>query len=160
MKPQQETEFECLVRQNKATIYSVCYLYSRNDDEVADLFQDCMVNIWKGLPGFIGKSEPATWIYRVCLNTCIAALRMKKRRGPIIPLETASDFPEAADSDDSQQKMLRERIKTLGPLDKAIVLLWLENLPYAEIGEIVGVSARNVGVRLHRIKEKLKSQNH
>lgn len=158
MKPQQEKEFEELVRSHRATIYSVCYMYSKDDDEVADMVQDCLLNIWKGLPSFSERSGLGTWIYRVCLNTCISADRKKKSRGEKIRLDLSHDLTAPDEPDGRQARMLRDRISRLGPIDRAIVLLWLENLSYDEIGEIIGISAKNVGVKLYRIKEQLKSE--
>lgn len=159
MRNQQELEFEELVRNNRATIYSVCYMYSKDKDEVADLFQECLLNIWKGLSGFKHKSDIRTWIYRISLNTCISAGRKKKSRGEKIKLDISLDVAAPDSYDGRQIKVLHDRISQLGPLDRALVLLWLENLPYDEIGAIIGISAKNVGVRLYRIKEQLKSNN-
>ena len=123
-----EQQFAQLVKEQKSTIYTVCYMFSKDEDEVADLFEEVLVNLWKGFQEFQGRSNPRTWVYRVSLNTCISADRKKKRR------------------------------KTI-PLDRAIVLLWLENMSYEEIGKVVGISTKNVSVRLFRIKEQLKNMS-
>ncbi len=157
MQSKLEKEFEELVNTHKASIYSVCYMYSTDADEVSDLFQDCLVNIWQGLPGFNGKSSISTWIYRICLNTCISASRKKKKAGQRVPLEVTANLMEPTNQNEQQAKILHDRIQKLGPLDRAIVLMWLENMPYDEIGLIVGISPKNVGVRLYRIKERLKN---
>ena len=81
-----ENEFARIVREHKGTIYTVCYMFSKDEDEVADLFQDILVNLWKGFEGFRGDSSVRTWVYRVSLNTCISADRKKKRRGETVPL--------------------------------------------------------------------------
>ena len=120
-----ELDFSRIIREHKGTIYTVCYMFSKDEEEVADLFQDILVNLWKGFAGFRGESSARTWIYRVSLNTCISA----------------------------------DRISRLGPFDRAIVLLWLENLSYDEIGAIVGITAKNVSVRLFRIKEQLRNMS-
>ena len=136
-----EQQFAQLVKEQKSTIYTVCYMFSKDEDEVADLFEEVLVNLWKGFQEFQGRSNPRTWVYRVSLNTCISADRKKKRR-KTIPLQ-----------------MLRNRIARLGPFDRAIVLLWLENMSYEEIGKVVGISTKNVSVRLFRIKEQLKNMS-
>ena len=154
-----ELDFERIVREHKGTIYTVCYMFSKDEDEVADLFQDILVNLWKGFAGFRGESSPRTWIYRVSLNTCISADRKKKRRGESIPLDMSINLFDDSAEDLKQIRMLQERISRLGPFDRAIVLLWLENLTYEEIGAIVGITAKNVSVRLYRIKEQLRTMS-
>lgn len=134
-------------------------MFSKDEEEVADLFQDILVNLWKGFAKFRGESSMSTWIYRVSLNTCISADRKKKRRGETVPLNMNINLFADSDEDTRQVRMLRSRIGRLGPFDRAIVLLWLENLSYDEIGAIVGISAKNVSVRLVRIREQLKNMS-
>lgn len=150
-----EQEFEQMVRTHKATIYAVCYLFSKDQDEVADLFQECLINLWKSLAGYEGRSDVKTWIYRVSLNVCVS-LDRKRKRHSTVPL-TMDINPYEEDNHNSQQmERLRQRINQLPPYDRAIVLLWLENISYEEIGAIVGITAKNVSVRLVHIKEQLK----
>ena len=154
-----EIDFERIVKEHKSTIYMVCYMFSNDEDEVADLFQDILVNLWKGFPKFRGDSSPKTWIYRVSLNTCISAERKKKRKGETVPLDMNINLFDDTAEDMKQIRMLQDRISRLGPFDRAIVLLWLENLSYDEIGAIVGITAKNVSVRLFRIKEQLRNMS-
>lgn len=151
-----EQEFTKIVREHKDTIYMVCYMFSKDNDEVQDLYQEILINLWRSLPSFEGRSNVRTWLWRVSLNTCISIDR-KKRRGKSIPLEMDIDLYNDADRDTKQIKLLHERINRLGPFDRAIILLWLENMSYEEIGAIVGISEKNVSVRLYRIKEQLKT---
>lgn len=154
-----ELDFARIVREHKGTIYTVCYMFSKDEEEVSDLFQDILVNLWKGFAKFRGDSSVRTWIYRVSLNTCITADRKKKRRGETVPLNLDINLFADSDDDTRQIRMLQSRIGRLGPFDRAIVLLWLENLSYDEIGAIVGITAKNVSVRLFRIKEQLKKMS-
>lgn len=158
MKHYSEKEFADLVESQRANIYSVCYMYADSADAVADLFQECLINIWKGLANFRGESSMSTWIYRICLNTCISAARKEKKNPERVAIDLVGDVPESQ-SDAKQRQQLHERIRTLGPLDRAIVLLWLEDLPYDEIAAIVGISTQNVGIRLYRIRQQLKSSD-
>lgn len=152
-----EHEFTEIVRENKTNIYAVCYMFSKDADEVADLFQDILINLWKGFGSFRHASSAKTWVYRVSLNTCIDAERKKQRwRGNVLPLTMDIDLFEDTDTDSRQIQLLRQRIAQLAPFDRAIVLLWLENMSYEEIGAIVGITAKHVSVRLVRIKEQLK----
>ncbi len=150
-----EKQFAQTITEHKSTIYTVCYMFSKDSDEVNDLFQETLVNLWRGFDGFEHRSDIRTWIYRVALNTCIS-LDRKRRRMPVVSLTMDINLFEDNDADTKQVDMLHQRISKLKPFDRAIVLLWLENLSYEEIGQIVGISAKNVSVRLFRIKEQLK----
>ena len=154
-----EIDFARIVKEHRSTIYMVCYMFSKDEDEVADLFQDILVNLWKGFPKFRGDSSPKTWIYRVSLNTCISVERKKKRKGETVPLDMNINLYDDTAEDMKQVRMLQDRISRLGPFDRAIVLLWLENLSYDEIGAIVGITAKNVSVRLFRIREQLRNMS-
>ncbi|MBQ3882553.1 MAG: sigma-70 family RNA polymerase sigma factor [Bacteroidales bacterium] len=152
-----EQEFEKMVRENRSTIYTVCYMFSSDQDEVADLFQETLINLWRGSGTFRGESALSSWIYKVALNTCISSDRKKKRGLSTVPLTMDVDMFDEKEEDLRQFNILRGRISKLGPFDRAIVLLWLENLSYEEIGQIVGITPKNVSVRLVRIKEQLKN---
>ncbi|MBE6246605.1 MAG: sigma-70 family RNA polymerase sigma factor [Bacteroidales bacterium] len=154
-----EQEFTKVVREHKGTIYTVCYMFSKDEDEVADLFQEILINIWKGFEKFRGDSSMRTWIWRISFNTCVSYEKKKSRRGSTIPLSLSINLFDDSDEETRQIKMLQKRIRQLGPFDRAIVLLWLDDLSYAEIGEIVGISEKNVSVRLVRIREQLKKMN-
>ena len=155
-----ERQFAQTVAEHKNTIYTVCYMFSQDADEVNDLFQEVLINLWTGFEDFEHRSDIKTWIYRVALNTCISIDR-KKKRSATVPLDMDINLFEDNDEDTRQVDMLHQRISKLQPFDRAIVLLWLENLSYEEIGQIVGISSKNVSVRLVRIKEQLKQlSNH
>lgn len=149
-----EQKFSQMVREHKTTIYTVCYMFSKEEDEVNDLFQEVLINLWKGYEGFQGKSDVKTWIYRVSLNTCISQDRKKKSRKKA---EVGMNVGLLSDGGENskQIRMLHERINRLEIFDRAIILLWLENQSYEEIAAIVGISVKNVSVRLLRIKKKL-----
>ena len=153
-----ERKFAQMVREQKSTVYLVCYMFSKDRDEVDDLVQEVLINLWKGFARFEGRSDIRTWVYRVSLNTCISADRRRKRNRTL-PLTMDIDPFDENDADNRQTALLHRRISRLQPFDRAIVLLWLENLSYEEIGQIVGISTKNVSVRLVRIKEQLKSMS-
>ena len=134
----------------------VCYMFSKDNAEVEDLYQEILINLWRSLPQFEHRSSVKTWIWRISLNTCISIDRKKRRRSKL-PLEMDIDLYNDTDRDTKQIKMLHERINRVGPFDRAIILLWLENMSYEEIGAIVGISEKSVSVRLYRIKEQLKT---
>lgn len=153
-----QKRFEQMVNQNKGTIYTVCYMFSKDSDEVADLFQETLINLLKGMPGKDEISNIKGWIYRVSLNTCISLNRKKKSR-PTVPLTMDIDLFESKGEKEQQVEMLYKRITRLQPFDRAIVLLWLEDISYEETGLILGITAKNVSVRLTRIREKLKQMS-
>lgn len=153
-----EFEFEKMVREHKSTIYTVCYMFSKDTDEVNDLFQEVLINLWKGFEKFKGESKAETWIWRVSFNTCISQERKKKLTSHT-PLEMSIDLFNDQDEDTRQIRQLYQRIHQLKPFDRAIVLLWLEGISYDEIAAIVGITVKNVSVRLYRIKEELKKMS-
>lgn len=151
----ERTDFESLVAEYKSTIYSVCYMFADSKMQADDLFQEVLINLWTGFNKFRGEASLRSWVYRVSMNTCISYRRKKKVS--TVALDIAPDIMDGTSSESKQTQQLHKRIQKLEPLDRAIVLLWLENLPYDEIAAIVGTTARNIGVRLVRIKEKLKN---
>lgn len=157
-KSEKETEFARMLHTHRTSIYTVCFMFSKDKDEVNDLYQEVSIHLWNGFDSFAQKSDIKTWIYRVSLNTCISFDRKKKRRNTV-PLTMDIDLYEETDHKSRQIQALYRRINQLDPFDKAIILLWLENLPYDEIGGIVGITAKNVSVKLARIREQLKNMH-
>ena len=154
-----EQAFTRLVREHKSTIYAVCYMFSKDSDEINDLFQEILIRLWKGFDSLREESDIRTWIYSVSLNSCINADKKRRRAGERVPLSVDIDPFEGTDDRALQTKRLYARINTLGLVDRAIILLWLEGLSYEEIGAVVGISVKNVSFQLHRIKEELKKSN-
>ena len=154
-----EDEFVNTVTQHKGNIYTVCYMFSKDQDEINDLYQEVLINLWQGFKDFRGESKISTWIYRVSLNTCMMIDRKKHRRPDSVPLSININLFEDTDEDTKQIAQLYKRINLLQKFDKAIVLLWLESMSYEEIGDVLGISAKNVSVRLVRIKEQLKKMS-
>jgi len=155
-----EEYFTQLVRENKSTIYTVCYMFSQDEEEVNDLFQETLINMWKGIDSFREESKISTWIYRVALNTCLLQERKKKKEVQKVPLTMDVNFFQDDDANAAQVRMLHQRIGKLGLVDRALVMMWLEGMSYDEIGTVMGISAQNVGVKLYRIKEQLKHVEH
>ena len=156
---EKEKEFTDIVKAHKNTIFTVCYLFSKDQDEVNDLFQETLINLWRGFDSFKGQCDIKTWIWRVSLNTCLTAERKKKRSVETVPLSMDINLFTDTDDDTRQIQQLYSRINKLGLVDRAIILLWLENMSYEEIGQIIGISTKNVSVKLVRIKEQLKKMS-
>lgn len=151
-----EKEFIGLVRANERIIFKVCSFYISPQASIEDLYQETIINLWRSYPKFRHESKVSTWIYRIALNTCITNVRKEKRRPPTVPIQYVTD--EADPDVDDKMAELYALINTLGNMDKVVVLLYLEERPYQEISEITGLSVSNVGVRLNRIKNKLKTK--
>lgn len=155
MKSAKEKQFEELVKQYKRTIYSVCYMFSRDNEEINDLFQEILVRLWLGFGQFEQRSSLSTWVYRIALNTAINSDKRAKRRPQTVPLSTDIDPYDPQESSLEQVRQLYALINQLDVMDRGLVLLWLEGIGYDEIAAIMGITVANVGIKLHRIKEKL-----
>ena len=153
-----ESEFTKMVQDNHRTIHTVCYFFSRNREDAEDLFQEILVNLWKGFGKFRGDSDVKTWIWRVSMNTCINQESKRKRSVQTVPLTLEIDLSDSSDEHENQVRILYERITGLPLFDRAIILLWLEGMKYDEIADIVGITPAAVTSRLFRIKEQLKSK--
>lgn len=154
-----EFEFTKMVKKYKKTIYTVCYFFSKNKEEVDDLFQEILINLWNGFKKFRGESTLRTWIWRVSLNTCNGYERKKKRSVQAVPLSVDIDLYSDTDTHSKQIQMLYDRINRLDVFDRAIILLWLENMSYEDIANIVGITLPAVTTRLFRIREQLKNMS-
>ena len=154
-----ELQFTRMVKEYRKTIYTVCYFFSKDTEEVNDLYKEILINLWKGFPNYRGESSLKTWIWRVSLNTCSNQERKKKSRIRRVPLSIDIDLYNDEDAGSRQIQMLYDRINRLDVFDRAIILLWLENMTYQDIADVVGISVSNVTTRLFRIKEQLKSMS-
>lgn len=145
-----------LINRNKARMVMICRSYASESDTVDDLMQDAILRLWNGYDSYRNEAGIATWLYRVTLNSCIDSTRRRKRRPDTVPLVNIDVLDD--DSGSSQQTTrLYALIKQLEPFERALVLLWLESLDYAEIGAIMGMTPKNVSVRLFRIRAKMKN---
>lgn len=153
-----EEEFVNMVNDNRGLLFKVCNMYSDNSENTRDLFQEIVLQLWKSYPAFRKESSDSTWIYRVALNTAISNFR-KESKYPVKKALTAIDleFPDLpwAVEDDENILSLRMSIEKLNALEKAIIMLYLDEKSYEEISDMIGISVNNVGVRLNRIKTKL-----
>ena len=152
-----EKEFIELINNNRALIFKVCNLYCHDHESRRDLFQEVVLQLWKSYPNFRKDAAGGTWIYRVALNTAISNFR-KESKKPEKTSITLSEFdiPDMSARDERENSSaLHGAIGRLTQLEKAIILLYLEEKSYDEISEIIGISNSNVGVRLNRIKNKL-----
>ncbi len=154
---QKEEIFKELINRNQAMIYKIATLYTDQAEDRKDLTQDIYIQIWKSLESFKSKSNVSTWLYRVALNTSIQYLKKKSRRAKHVDLKDVNIPVYDTDpkhQDPAIQRLIRS-IQQLNKLDRAIILLYLEEKSHTEIAEIIGISVSNVGTRINRIKIKL-----
>ncbi len=146
-------EFVALLEENKGIIHKISLLYTGNPADKADLFQDICMQLWRSYKSFRNDSLFSTWLYRVALNTAISQVRKKKT---LDTNEYLGLYYESSGGDsEDKSKMLFKAIAQLNKIDRALILLWLEEKKYEEIADILGISKSNVSVKLVRIKEKL-----
>ena len=150
-----ETDFESIVRSYSGIINKICYYFSDYSNDFKDLRQEALINIWKGLSSFRCASKPSTWIYRVCLNSCVTYQRKNAKNKVNISIENIVEIPEGEKFNIENYNELHRMISNLSQDDKAIILLWLDELSYEEISAIIGLNKNTIGVRINRIKEKL-----
>ncbi len=155
-----EKEFLNMIEEQKRTIYKVCYMYAKDQDDLDDLFQETVLNLWKSFPRYRGDSKFNTWVYRIAMNTCITFLRHSNSRLQTVPITAqVANSLEADEESTSQLRELYKLINQLGKLERALILLWLEERSYQEMADILGISKANVAVKLNRIKEKLQKMS-
>jgi RNA polymerase sigma-70 factor (ECF subfamily) len=154
-----ETRFLDLVHRHQRIVGHVCALYARTPDERDDLYQEIVLQLWRSFPGFRGDAKFSTWMYRVALNTALLSRRRGARRIETTTEVDLADAPATApDRDDDDLRALYAAIRSLPPLDRAIVLLYLEQHTHDEIAAITGLEPKNVGVRIVRIKQRLRER--
>lgn len=147
-------EFLVLISKHQGIVHKICRLYRDSLEDKQDLFQEIVYQLWKSYPTFRQESSVTTWMYRIALNTALASFRK-----PVPPVSYTDSLPDLASEHqeaDEQHEQLFSALKQLNEGERALVSLYLEDLSYKDISEILGVSESNVGVRLNRVKNKLK----
>lgn len=144
--------FETLLTAHRGILYKVCNSYCPNADDREDLAQEIAIQLWKNFNRFDGRVKFSTWMYRVALNVAISFHRRERARTRHIG-EALLDSPDPGANHTESQARLKEFIDALNPLDKALVLLYLDGFNYAEIGEVLGISESNAVTKLNRIKK-------
>lgn len=147
--------YERIIEEHRGLITKICYYYSSSAQEFEDLMQDTCINIWRGLEAFRTESRPSTWIYRICLNTCISSWRKNSRHKNTQSLESIVEPSECDGEWKEEMETLHFLISLLSPEEKALIMLWLDEKSYDEISEVTGFNRNTVATKLRRIKEKL-----
>jgi len=156
-----DAEFLQLIRDNKGILFKISNSYCRNRDDREDLMQEIIYQLWKSAGGFDTDRKFSTWMYRIALNVAISYYRQQRRSGLRITFGGDLHLMELADrpvETDTEEKieLLQQFISEQNELDKALMILYLEDRPYREIAEILGITETNVATKLSRIKGRLK----
>ena len=152
-----QNNFLKIVGENQDIIYKVCKMYRDSKEDQEDLFQEIVLQLWKAYPKFRNDSKVSTWMYRIALNTALATFR--KNKIELEFKETASKDYHSNDTEpqSENEERLFEAIRSLNKADRALIALYLEDYPHRKIAEITGITENYVGVKISRIKEKLKN---
>jgi RNA polymerase sigma factor (sigma-70 family) len=159
-----EDHFITILRDHKKLIYKVCHSYTANKDDFKDLEQEICIQVWKALPKYDAAYKLTTWMYRIALNTAISFYRKEKRKPhhSLLDGQILDMIPDTSSEGDAelehQIQLLHQFIEKLGEVNKALILLYLEEHSYKEIAEILGISESNVATKISRIKILLKKQ--
>jgi len=159
MKAEQQQEFIKQLNENQRVIHKICKIYMDNPSDHEDLFQEIVIQLWKAYPNFRGEAKFSTWAYRIGLNTTLALFRKRKRDVPADSMEILPEIKIAEENDDqtAQIQAMYDAIHQLSDVEKALIMMYLDDKPYREISEILGITEGNARVKMNRAKEKLKT---
>jgi len=160
MNQRLENTFLTAIEQNQQKLLRICSVYAQDDDDKKDLFQEALIHIWQSMPSFEERSSLSTWMFRITLNVCLRLqskqLKKQERFLKMDSIRIAHIAEEETNVEEHEQLFkLRSCIKKLNDADKAVITLYLEELPYSEISGITGLTENNVAVKVKRIKDRL-----
>lgn len=158
---EKEKLFHKILLENKDLVYRICWGFTSRKENIDDLFQEVFINVWKGLSSFREESRLTTWLHKITINTCLLWRREERKRNQLKLDELAEVVTELKLDEDKVSPLileLRKTIQQLNAIDKSLILLLLEGYTYKEIAEITGSTTNNVGVRINRVKAKIKSK--
>jgi RNA polymerase sigma-70 factor (ECF subfamily) len=155
---EEEKKFIDLINEHQRLIHKVCIMYEHDADVRDDLFQEIVLQLWKSFPSFRGEAKITTWMYRIALNTAISGFRKQHRHVKTEDIkERHFNISEnISDDRDEDFQKLQWAIRQLTEIERAMIMMALEEVPYDEIAETIGITQNNVRVRMNRIREKLK----
>ena len=158
-KAEAEKQFEVCIKENELLLYKICRIYAFTGADRQDLFQEIVIQLWKAFPKFKGHSKFSTWLYRIAINTAITGLRKKKNavtfyEPAALPVDITNE--DSSMEEEERWQQLYNAIEQLNPIEKSIVLLYLEDKSYDEMEDILGINGATLRVKMNRIKEKLR----
>ena len=155
----EEKKFVNLIQEHQGLIHKICMMYENDPDGRNDLFQEIVLQLWKSFPTFRGEAKITTWMYRIALNTAISGYRKQSRH---VKTEDLHEFHfnisenNSGDEREEDFQKLQWAIRQLSEIERAMIMMALEEIPYEEIAETIGITQNNVRVRMNRIREKLR----
>ncbi len=149
-------QFLQMILEHQRIIHKICNLYCDNKEDKEDLFQEILFQSWRSFESFQGRSKISTWLYQVALNTALVNLKKEKRRVKGEEIEVGISVVEEQSVKKEEHQLLHRALNDLNEIEKSIMMLYLEEVSYREIAEIMGLTETNVGVKINRIKIKLK----
>jgi len=154
----QEKEFVELLNRHQNIIHKICNVYMDEQADKEDLFQEITLQAWRSIHNFRGDAQFSTWLYRVALNTAITFFKKEQKQSHTSFTEHFTDITEQPSSIEDQVQAMYKAISQLSKIDKALVMLYLDDYSYKEMAEIIGITVTNVGAKMNRIKTKLKEE--
>lgn len=153
----EEKQFINLINDHQGLIHKVCIMYENDPDGRNDLFQEIVLQLWKSFPTFRGEAKITTWMYRIALNTAISGFRRQSRNVKTEDLhEVHFNITDYGDDREEDFQRLQGAIRQLSEIERAMIMMALEEVPYEDIAETIGITQNNVRVRMNRIREKLR----
>ncbi|MEQ9301483.1 MAG: sigma-70 family RNA polymerase sigma factor [Cyclobacteriaceae bacterium] len=153
-----EEFFKTFIKDQTGIITKICRAYTDNEDDFQDYFQEVALQLWRSYQNFNHQSKVSTWVYRVTLNVCLTHFNRQKKKVATVALDQIHFEPVGYDDQKKEQvDMLYRSIRQLKEIDRAIILLYLEEKSYKEMAEILGMSVTNIGAKINRIKTQLKA---
>ena len=159
--PASQAGFQTLLDEHKKILYKVCNSYCRNVDDREDLAQEIVIQLWRSFETFDGRCQFSTWMYRIALNVAISFYRRESTRARYVLSDeerVLSAIDETA-TPSAELQALYQLIEELEPLNKALVLLYMDGNSYAEIAEVLGISETNVATKISRLKQTMRQES-
>lgn len=158
--PALQEKFQTLVDEHKKILYKVCYSYCRNRDDREDLAQEIIVQLWRSFASFDGRCRFSTWMYRIALNVAISFYRREstRTRHVLSDDEKVLNAIDETENRSAEMQALYEFIDGLEPLNKALILLYLDGNSYSEIADVVGITETNVATKISRLKQTMREE--
>jgi RNA polymerase sigma-70 factor, ECF subfamily len=152
-----DSDFLALLNEHRGAIHRVGRTYAAGSDDREELTQEIIYQLWRAFPAYRREAAAITWVYRIALNTAISALRKRSRRPAHVSLEAAAHVPstDAPTSGDGRLELLSKAMRSLGAVERALLMCYLDGLTYSQISDVLGISETNVGARLSRTRAKL-----
>lgn len=159
---QQADKFLTVIDQHKGIIYKVAYLYCRHEEDRKDLIQEIIFQLWRSFGNYNEQYRLSTWMYKIALNVAISFFRKdRKRSATALPLtDSVINLVPGVEQDGTEQNilLLQQFVNELKPLDRALMILYLEEKSYKEMAEILGLTPTNIATKISRVKDKLKQK--